>query len=288
MHTTSPSPAPAAAAASPSDTRAAARRSAFARQYSRFDRMMAGYEARLIAAAGLEPGERVIDVGCGAGTTSLDAARAVGPSGSAVGFDTNADVLSVARERAADAGLTQLRFEQADATRYAFEPGAVDAVVSRFGTLHFPDLVAGYAHLRAALAPAGRLTFVCGGEQAKNLWATVPKRVLFGLLGAIPDGARSVGGPFVLGDPQLVRSILRDAGYSSVELVTIDDDVCVGADVDDALEFFFEADGDKLAPLLEKVGYARAADALREALTPYASERGVWMPASARLVRARA
>jgi hypothetical protein len=283
---------------------------------------------------------RVIDVGCGAGTTSLAAARAVGATGGVMGIDVCRDALAVARSRGA--ALPQLSFVLGDAASHPFAQQGADDVVSRFGTLHFPCLESAYAHLRRALVPGGRLAFVCAREAARNLWASIPVRVLVSLAGEVPDGIGRAAGPFILvpwqtssdpasrpiqhrlrrrrsrngachssvlllassigsntiqdhnlsarglADPGLIHSVAAGAGFRDIQLTSLDRAVYLGADVDDALELFFETDGCKLAPLLEAVGYARAADGLREALAPYAGQAGVFMPASAWLVKARA
>ena len=130
-----------------------ARRSSFASAWSRFDRMLEPAEQQLLGLSGAQLGDTVIDVGCGAGTTSLNLARRVGTTGRVLGIDTRMDVLEVARQRAARADLGQLAFVQGDAAIHPFPAGVAQAVVSRFGTLHFAQPRAAYAHLRGALAP---------------------------------------------------------------------------------------------------------------------------------------
>src|SRR5450432_999963 len=114
---------------------------------------------KAIAALGVRPGERVIDVGCGCGGTTIELARRVGETGRVLGADISAPMLAVAKGRAAAQALNWASFEQADAQTYLFEPA--DAVFSRFGVMFFADPVAAFANLRLALAPAGRLAFVC-------------------------------------------------------------------------------------------------------------------------------
>lgn len=304
---TSPSTTPRRPAPSP--------RPAFAAQYARFDRMMAGYERALLDAAALHPGGRVLDVGCGAGSTSLHAAAMVGPGGRVVGIDRSEATLEVARRRALASGLA-VRFTAADAAHWCPPgPGAerFDALVSRFGNLHFEDPVAAHGHLHSLLRPGGRLCFVCGRDPKRNAWATLPLSVLTALADRAEgaegaegtEGADRAGpgasavrpvrhagalasGPFAFADPVHVRRVLSQAGFGDVSLTSLDWDVYVGADVDDALEFFYEADGARLAGLLERVGYGRATEALRVALSAFAGPEGVRMPASAWLVSARA
>jgi ubiquinone/menaquinone biosynthesis C-methylase UbiE len=116
----------------------------------------------LLERAAIRPGERVIDVGCGSGATTLAAAPLVGAQGSVLGVDVSEPMLAVARRRAA--GLGNVRFVAADAQTHAFEPGAQDLVLSRFGVMFFDDPPRAFASLRRALRPGGRLCFVCWGR----------------------------------------------------------------------------------------------------------------------------
>jgi len=259
-------------------------RPSFVDHFQRYDRMMQPFDARLIEAAALQRGQRVLDVGCGAGTTSLYAAQQVGGDGEVLGIDVDARAVRVAQQRARRAGCPQVRFERSDAATVAL-PGGADAIVSRFGTLHFEDPVAAHDNLRRGLRPGGRLHFVCARAAEYNPWASVPSSTLLQLAGL--PASLPTGGPFTLSDSATIRRILEDAGFERPHIRSIDHDLYVGADVDDALEFFFDADGDKVGWLLEKVGYRRATDALRTALRPYAHRDGVWMPGSAWLVSAR-
>ena len=114
---------------------------------ARFDASIAPHHAELMAAAAIAPGERVLDIGCGNGRTSRDAARAAGENGAVLGVDLSGPMLAKAEQLAKDEGIGNLRFEQADAQVYPFEAGAFDVVISRFGVMFFEDPVAAFANI---------------------------------------------------------------------------------------------------------------------------------------------
>lgn len=261
-------------------------RSSFSHLFRRYDRMLEPFERVLLERMSLQPGQRVIDVGCGAGTTSLDAAEQVGATGRVIGVDRDESVLQVARSRAEALGLGNVDFASGDAARYPFSKGQADVVVSRFGSLHFEAPIDAYAHLRESLAPAGRLVFVAWQGPAQNPWATRPVETLFALANRTPPAALYTEGPFRHADADLLERTLREAGYRDLHITGVECAACLGSDVDDALEFFFDAESHKLSALLERVGYRRATAALREALSPHATTAGLMMPAGAWLVDA--
>jgi len=192
----------------------------------RYDAMLAELGDRLLAAAGLVAGERVLDVGCGAGQLSLQAADRVGATGRVLGVDVAVDLLTVAARRAA--GVDQAGFLQADAQEHAFEGSAFDIVLSRFGVMFFADPVAAFANLLAATASGGRLAFLAWQAAPLNEWVTVPLGAVVphvGFPALPPPGAP---GPFAFGDADVVRSLLADAGWADVAVEDVQATVPVG------------------------------------------------------------
>jgi ubiquinone/menaquinone biosynthesis C-methylase UbiE len=261
-------------------------RSSFATQYRRYDRMLARFGRRMLDAADIQPAQRIVDVGCGAGTMTLDVARRVGPRGRVVGIDSSPDVVEVARVRARERRLANVRFVVADATRHPFPVGRVDTIVSRVGSCGFPDAVTGYTNLGRALRPGGKLAFVCAREAQRNPWATVPFRAVRSVLPQL-EGKGGVG-PFGLADGERIHRVLSESGFSDVRVESIDEAVCLGEDIDDALEFFFETDGRVLSETLEDDTVRGVRAARESALAPFQGSWGVWMPASMWLVTAAA
>jgi SAM-dependent methyltransferase len=119
-------------------------------------------------------GESVLDIGCGGGETALDLARAVAPDGTVVGIDLSAAVLAFA-QRAANA-CERVRFVQADAQVFPFEPASFDAAFSRFGLMFFADPIAAFINIRRSLKPTGRIAFICWRALEENPLDIVPLR----------------------------------------------------------------------------------------------------------------
>ena len=258
----------------------------------RTDALIDGLGRIAIERLGVAPGERILDVGCGCGQTLLQLAERVGPSGQVLGVDISPPLLECARERLA--GRPTIALALGDAQSYPFAPGAFDAVYSRFGVMFFDDARAAFRNLRAAARPGGRLSFVCWQELAKNPWAARPLEAVMRLLpaSAMPDMMREGRpGPYFFSDPARVRAILGDAGWKDVSLEPVEMPLHLGgaATLDEAVAYSFQigpaarAMGDPpeaLKPELEA--------ALREALAPFASARGVFIDGAAFVVVARA
>jgi SAM-dependent methyltransferase len=139
----------------------------------RYDETVRAHHARLLEVAAIGAGEAVLDIGCGTGRTTRDAARAAG-SGRTLGVDLSGPMLEVARDRAVSEGLTNVEFLQADAQVHRFEPGTFDVVISRFGVMFFDDPEAAFANIGRALRPGGRLAFVAWQGLERSEWIMVP------------------------------------------------------------------------------------------------------------------
>jgi SAM-dependent methyltransferase len=226
------------------------------------------------------PGERVLDVGCGCGHTVLQLAERVGPVGRVLGIDISAPMLARAAERTRD--LPQVDLLEADAQLQHFE-GGFDLVFSRFGVMFFQDPVAAFANLRRALAPGGRLTFICWDQIAKNPWMRVPLMAMAAHVPLPEPPAPGAPGPFAFADPERVRGILVDAGFANVELQARDVHLEVGGGVglDDAVDFLLSV-GPASQALREVDAATRAAvaGAVREAIAPFTLDAGVAMDAA--------
>lgn len=145
----------------------------FVAENARHRRTLEPHTARLLAAAGIQPDERVLDIGCGCGDTTIRAARSA-PGGDALGVDLSAVMLAEARRLAAREHLGNVRFEQADAQVHPFQAAAFDVAMSRFGVMFFGDPAAAFANVAAALRPGGRLAFVCWQDPAKVEFFSLP------------------------------------------------------------------------------------------------------------------
>lgn len=168
-----------------------------------------------------KPGERVLDIGCGSGQTSLDLAQAVAPAGSVLGVDISRLLLGLARERAADRNLP-VRFEAADAQVSDFGGEPFDAAFSRFGVMFFADPAAAFANIRKALKPGGRLAFVCWRPYDQNPLMKAPFDAALPLIPPPPPSDPLAPGPFAFADPDRVRGILTGAGFTDVAVRPFD------------------------------------------------------------------
>jgi SAM-dependent methyltransferase len=199
------------------------------------DQVIGPVSDRLIAAANPKSGDRVIDVGCGCGATTIDFAGRVSPGGAVLGLDISEPMLTRARERTPR--NLPIRFELADATVYPFEPEAADLAVSRFGVMFFADPTKSFANLRKGLKPGGRLAFACWREAKQNPFFIVPLREAGKHAPPLPETDPEAPGPFAFAAEARVRRILTDAGFSHIVLTPQDLklDIAVGRGLDAAV-----------------------------------------------------
>lgn len=194
----------------------------------RLDRMLAPFSAALLKAAHVAHGERVLDIGCGCGATTLEFARAAGATGRVLGVDISVPMVGRARERA-DAEGSAATFEIADASSYAFTPGSFDIMASRFGVMFFADPAAAFANIRRSLTADGRLAFICWRPTAENSWITVPLRAALAHIAPPEPAAPGAPGPFAFADSAHVTSLLTRAGFRDIALTPFDAPMTLGS-----------------------------------------------------------
>jgi ubiquinone/menaquinone biosynthesis C-methylase UbiE len=245
----------------------------------RYDTMNRAFGEAMLDATGLQPGERVLDIGCGNGATTIEAARRVRPGGAALGIDLSSRMLTLARERAAAAEMGEAEFLQADVQIHPFNEGECDVIVSRFGMMFFDDPYAAFANLARALRPGGRMVFVAWQDMTRSEWIMVPGAAAAAHVG-LPQGiAPNAPGPFALADPDRIREILDQAGFTELTLEELTRPMRIGDDLDD-VEAFFTGSLPLVRDLLAAAPADKAAaasDAARKALEPYAGPEGVVM-----------
>jgi SAM-dependent methyltransferase len=254
----------------------------------RYERGGAPYREQLLGAAGLSTGERVLDIGCGAGRTTREAARAVGPGGRALGLDLSASMLDVARAAARDEGLDNVEYVQADAQVHHFGEPSHDVAVSQFGVMFFADPVAAMTNIRGALVPGGRALFMVWQGLGRNEWAATLRTTLAAGrdLPMPPPGAP---GPFSWAEPDTGRQILEKAGFGDVDVNDVPGDFVIGDDPEDAIGFVRGMGVTRtLLADLDDAAKSRALDALRAAFAEHQSDRGVSFESAAWLVTGRA
>jgi SAM-dependent methyltransferase len=254
------------------------------------DSLIAPLGARAIARAAVAPGERVLDVGCGCGASSLALARAVGAAGEVLGVDISAPMLARARERTAAESVANLRFLEADAQVAELGEAAFDLVFSRFGVMFFADPIQAFARLRRALRPGGRVTFVCWQPVDRNPWMLVPALAVAKHV-PLPPSEPGAPGPFAFGDAERVRDLLARAGLVDVAFEEVRENLAVGGgDLDRATAFALDlgpAGAALRAADADDALRARVAGSVREALAPFDGAEGLRMPSAAWIVTAR-
>ena len=226
----------------------------------------------------------MVDIGCGTGLTTREAARAAAP-GRVVGVDVSERMLERARQVAAEEGLDNVRFELGDAEVHRFDPAAFDVAISRFGTMFFSDPAAAFANIAAALRPAARLVLLVWRRREHNEWA----RAIDAALGDAAQPPQPGTDPFSLGDAEATARILEDAGLAGVRFEDVHEPVLYGHDLDAALAFVrgFQDTSVALASLSDGAA-ARTVERLRETLAAhYSDERGVVLDSRSWLITAR-
>jgi SAM-dependent methyltransferase len=250
----------------------------------RFDRGVASYQPKLLAAAAVEPADNVIDIGCGSGTTTRAVARAAS-RGTALGVDLSSRMLRLARERAEAEQVTNVTFEQGDAQIHAFPDSHFDVAVSRNGAMFFGDPTAAFKNIARAVKPGGRLVLLAWRPLADNEWLSTFRTILAAgrTLPAPPPTAPS---PFSLSDPGRVRSLLTTAGFAEVNLTGLNEPHYFGEDADDAYDFVQEHFGGMVNDLDPETKAAVLA-ALRANLAEHQTPEGVLYESAAWLIEAR-
>jgi SAM-dependent methyltransferase len=249
-----------------------------------YDAELRAHYEHLRAAFGIRPGDEVLDIGCGAGLTTRDAARVASP-GLVVGVDVSERMLERARELTTAEGLANVRYEHGDAQVHRFAPGRFDVAISRFGTMFFADPLAAFTNIAAALRADARLVLLVWQRLEDNEWVRLIDAALGDAAPPAPPGAD----PFSLGDEQTTGRMLEAAGFDDVRFEDVHEPVFYGHDLDAALAVVtgFESSRAALASLSEREA-AHAVARVREMLAAhYGDEHGVALDSRSWLVTAR-
>ena len=249
-----------------------------------YDAELRAHHEHLRAACGIGPGDDVLDIGCGTGLTTREAARAAAP-GRVVGVDVSERMLERARELTAAEGLDNVRYELGDAQVHRFDPAGFDVAISRFGTMFFSDPAAAFTNVAAALRPGARLVLLVWQRREDNEWA----RALDAALGDAAQPPPPGGDPFSLGDAEPTARLLEGAGFTGVRFEDVHEPVLYGRDLDAALAFVrgFQDTTAALATLSDDEA-ARTVERLRDTLAAHSTgEHGVVLDARSWLITAR-
>lgn len=258
----------------------------------RLDAQLDPFGRAALARLAPQSGSRVLDVGCGTGQTLLQLAELVGPRGEVVGIDVSEPMLECAEERVREKNYAQVDLLLDDAQSHVFLDRYFDLAFSRFGLMFFEDPAAGFGNVCRALRRGGRLCFVAWQSPARNPWSSVPLAAVLSLAPALAergflDSERA--GPFYLADPERIRALLLNAGFTKIEITSFDAPLHLGAaeTVSDAVAYCL-----RVGPASRAIAEAEPSllpafsEALAKALEPFATPKGVWMESAAWVVHA--
>jgi SAM-dependent methyltransferase len=252
----------------------------------RYERMLAPFTGHLLAAVAIGRADRIVDIGCGTGSTTRAAGR-VAVEGHALGLDLSTAMLRQAVRRAQEVRSTNVRFDHGDAQVYGFMPGVGDVALSRFGVMFFADPAAAFANIARGLRRGGRLVFVCWQNLADNEWIVVPGAAAARHVALPPLDDPSAPGPFSLGERDRIAMVLRAAALGDVVMEPIVEPLWIGRDVVDTIAFLESTGiwsfllGDADPPTV-----VRVREAVQAALEPYVTPGGVLLGSRAWLVTA--
>ena len=255
---------------------------------------LSGHSNEFLSRTPYRPGERVLDVGCGFGDCTIPISHQVGPQGEAVGVDCARNFVLASEQDAAAAGVANARFFAADVQEDDLR-GPYDHAFARFGTMFFMSPVAALRNIRRALKPGGSLAQIVWRKREDNPWlhdAELRVREIVPIVSHEEAGQVHCGpGPFSMAGPDMVSAMIKAAGFERVAFERYDTHICIGRNLDDAVEFAMAlgpageiirlagAEGERLKPTV--VG------ALRETLASYERKDGVWAPSSTWFITAR-
>jgi ubiquinone/menaquinone biosynthesis C-methylase UbiE len=237
-------------------------------------------------AYGLGRDDDVLDIGCGTGQTTREAARQA-PDGRVVGIDNSAEMIRRARQVTEADGLQNVTFVHADAQYYPFSSESFDVVISRFGTMFFEDPLAAFANFAHSMRPGGRLVMMVWQAHERNEWSVVIADALAGAVKSLPPaGKRS--DPFSLAERDIVMRTLGEAGFTDVKFTDVRQPVYYGRDVATALSWVRGfACTNEVMRSLDRGSMERTLERLRDTLAAHAGADGIYFDARAWIVAAR-
>ncbi len=251
-----------------------------------YDLELQCYNSVLRLAYAIGPSDHVLDIGCGTGRTTCDAAR-IASRGAVLGLDRSNEMIDRARERTRAEGITNVTYECADVEQYSFCHESFDVAISRFGTMFFVDPVAAFSNVGRALHRSGRLVMMVWQNLERNEWAVLVQQALDANIPSPAPRATALQA-FSLGDPASGRRVLYEAGFADVTFAEVHEPVYYGADIDAALAFVLQfSTVQEMVGSLPDTARNHAIGRLRDLMVAHHCHDGVWLDARAWIVTAR-
>lgn len=251
-----------------------------------YDTSMRSIWGRYLEMDPIAPTDRVLDIGCGSGQSTRDAAR-LAVDGSALGVDLSESMLAEARRRASTEGLTNVEFLRADVQVHAFAAATFDLAISRFGSMFFSDRPSAFSNIASALRPGGRMALLVWQAAARNEWIMVARESMAAGRD-LPMPAPGAPGPAALADPDDVEALLTGVGFEAIEFTSFEEPLWFGADADAAYAFVGGIGIVKgLSEGLEEGARAEAHEKLKSALRSHETPEGVRFDSAVWLITAR-
>jgi SAM-dependent methyltransferase len=240
--------------------------------------------------ANIQEGEFILDIGCGCGNTTFDIAQKVGSSGHVLGQDISEPIIGEAYAKMVQAGVENVTFRCGDAQIFDFEPNLFSLAFSRFGVMFFDNPIAAFGNIRSAIESGGRLAFACWQPAQKNQWVRVGLDIVSKHIELPAPPGKDEPGPFSFGDPERVRHILTEAGFTDIIVTAVHAPLLVGQ-TPAAASFFMT----NLGPAASAIAKSEADSAtiaaitadLRGTLGAHDSGNGVILEGAAWVVSAR-
>ena len=260
-------------------------------QQGRLDALLEPLGQLALAALGEVKGRSLLDIGCGCGASTLAAASLVGPEGHVTGVDVSQPMLDRANERVVELGLTaRVELRLADAQQADLGERSFDGAMSRLGVMFFDDASLAFGNIRTALRVGASLAFVCWRDPGLNPWFSKTSAAAARHIEIPPPPPAGTPGPFGLADDRLIEETLTSAGFGSIEACAVDEPMMAGTRLEDAVALALS-----IGPVARAVSEVKPtpsrldalADALGEALEPYAGDDGVRVPGGVWVVSAR-
>ena len=260
----------------------------YLRDADRIEALNGPFGEAMLDAAALKSGERVLDVGCGCGTTAVEAARRVRPGGTVVGVDVTAALLDRARREASACGVDTIDLVEADAQTHTFAEGAFDVVISRFGIMFFDNPTSAFTNLGRAVRTGGRLAIVCPADPLHSEWIAIAFTAAAAHVGVPNLGPPGAPGPFAFADEQRLERTIVSGGFHHVTVEAITRAVRIGDNVDDVAAFITSLpEGRQLLAGRPDQTVRAVLGALKSGFAPHATADGVIVHETAWLATAR-